>query len=174
MIIEKLKEKKKITAPIEPEKEKIEKVAVLFVCTGNTCRSPMAEALFKKYLKERKLLKYYDVKSAGLYAEKNTTLTDYAYEAIQRLGASIASDRRARTLTVEMCDAADFIITMNAEQARIAGNNAISYETLTGISISDPFGYDLDSYISTANTLQSGFDALLELTEKKRREYYKD
>ena len=41
---------------------------ILFVCTGNTCRSPMAEAAFKAELK-RKRIRWFTVQSAGLQAE---------------------------------------------------------------------------------------------------------
>ena len=46
---------------------------IIFVCTGNTCRSPMAEYLLKKALKERKL-KGFKVVSAGIHAKKGDAM----------------------------------------------------------------------------------------------------
>ena len=50
---------------------KREKVNVLFVCTGNTCRSPMAEQIFSEYLRRNKCASMADVSSAGVFADNN-------------------------------------------------------------------------------------------------------
>ena len=47
-----------------------DKVKIIFVCTGNTCRSPMAEFLFKDYLRDKKRIGDFNVSSAGLEAGK--------------------------------------------------------------------------------------------------------
>ena len=57
------------------------KVKIIFVCTGNTCRSPMAEFLFKAYLKERKRAGDFTVTSAGLEAGKGDVMTRQAKHA---------------------------------------------------------------------------------------------
>ena len=54
---------------------KREKVNVLFVCTGNTCRSPMAEQIFSDYLRRNKCASMADVSSAGVYAENGKPMT---------------------------------------------------------------------------------------------------
>ena len=46
----------------------MEKIKVLFVCMGNICRSPTAEGVFAKLLKERALEEYFDIDSAGTHA----------------------------------------------------------------------------------------------------------
>ncbi|RCK12954.1 hypothetical protein DT075_07540 [Bacillus licheniformis] len=58
---------------------------ILFVCTGNTCRSPMAEALFKSAAAEKNL--DVSVKSAGLFAPENGKASLYAVEALFENGA---------------------------------------------------------------------------------------
>lgn len=58
------------------------KKMILFVCTGNTCRSPMAEALCQSLLKKKGLASEYDCSSAGVYAYEGDSAS---YEAISVL-----------------------------------------------------------------------------------------
>ena len=81
------------------DKSKI-KLNVIFVCTGNTCRSPMAEFLFKDYLRDKKRIGDFNVSSAGLEAGKGDVMTRQADEALTALGIKHNADRKARIFTV--------------------------------------------------------------------------
>lgn len=81
---------------------------VLFVCTGNTCRSPMAEALLRQMAKEEGL--DIDVKSAGISAIEGTTASRYAIEALQEKG--IVLDHQSKAVDQELVHWADIILTM--------------------------------------------------------------
>jgi len=87
---------------------------VLFVCTGNTCRSPMAEALAKDYLLkhngEKKPLR---IISAGLSAFPNAPASPQAREVMLKLDLDISA-HRARLLTAELLEDVDLILTMTA------------------------------------------------------------
>ncbi len=72
------------------------KLNIIFVCTGNTCRSPMAEFLFKDYLKQKKRSADFTVSSAGLLAEKGSALSPQADAVLTDLGVKHASDRKAK------------------------------------------------------------------------------
>jgi protein-tyrosine-phosphatase len=92
---------------------------VLFVCTGNTCRSPMAEGILRKLL-EDKGVEGLQVSSAGTYALRNAPASLFAME--------IASDRsvdlsrhRSRQLTQEMTGKADLILAMSKEHLDFIG-----------------------------------------------------
>ena len=78
------------------KKEKKIKLNVLFLCTGNTCRSPMAEFMFKDYLREKKRIGDFNVSSAGLEAGKGDILTPQAAEAMETLGVKHNAERNAR------------------------------------------------------------------------------
>lgn len=84
---------------------------VLFVCTGNTCRSAMAEGLARKIAVDRGW--ELEVFSAGLAAWPGAPATEEAIRAAAELGADI-KEHRARHLEPELVEKADLILTMTA------------------------------------------------------------
>lgn len=87
---------------------------LLLVCTGNTCRSSMAEALARQYLEEKKRKAELQVISAGLAAVEGAPATPEAIQAAGELGADLRG-HRARHLTPELVEQADLILTMTRE-----------------------------------------------------------
>ncbi len=81
---------------------------ILFLCTGNVCRSPMAEGIFRQAIQGRG---EYQVLSAGLGAAEGQPPSPYAVQAVKELGIDI-SGLRSRMLTVEMVEQADYIFGM--------------------------------------------------------------
>src|SRR6266576_2362750 len=81
---------------------------ILFVCTGNVCRSPMAEGLFRQAVADRN---DYRVLSAGLGAMDGQPHSPYAVQAMQAIGIDI-SHQRSRMLTADLGYRADYIFGM--------------------------------------------------------------
>ncbi|HHU83282.1 MAG TPA: ribose 5-phosphate isomerase B [Firmicutes bacterium] len=87
---------------------------VLFVCTGNTCRSPMAAGLFGKILQEKGKTGM-EITSAGLAAIDGAPASAEAVEVMRRTGVDL-SGHRARRLTREMVITANLVLTMTRRQ----------------------------------------------------------
>src|SRR3989441_3388366 len=81
---------------------------ILFVCTGNVCRSPMAEGLFQHAMKGRG---DFHVLSAGVGAIDGQPPSAYAVAALRELGIDV-SQQRSRMLTAELVEEADYIFGM--------------------------------------------------------------
>ena len=88
---------------------------VLFVCTGNICRSPLAEAYLKKLLHKGGPPNV-RVSSAGIYAIPGNTTPPEGIETAAQIGLDLDS-HRARPLTPETVDQADLIVVMAPEHA---------------------------------------------------------
>ncbi len=143
------------------------KLSVVFVCTGNTCRSPMAEFLFKDYLREKKRSGDFAVSSAGLEAGKGDVMMPQADEALNILGVKHSADRKARVFTVKMSLESDLIIGMTDEHAaRTGSDNAVSYTELIGRPIADPYGMSTDVYLNCAAQMRTAFDKILEIADE--------
>src|SRR5204863_8422307 len=81
---------------------------ILFVCSGNVCRSPMAEGIFRRAVQGRGI---YRVLSAGLGAIDGQPPSHYAVQAVKELGIDI-SNQRSRMLTADLVQEADYIFGM--------------------------------------------------------------
>ena len=130
---------------------------VLFVCTGNTCRSPMAEVIFNSFAEEKKL--DWRAESAGVAAVGDRPASPNAIRAVEELGLDLNRHRTRFLPTVDLNEYALFV-GLNEEHADIlrsigipaklvrvlhrAPNAADPYDLRPDIV--DPYGGDLDAY----------------------------
>jgi protein-tyrosine-phosphatase len=89
--------------------------SILFVCTANRFRSPLAAAIFQRSLEERGLDGAWQVGSAGTWATPGDPPLPAALEAAQRLGLDLSNHRAAR-LDEHMLQVYDLILVMQASQ----------------------------------------------------------
>lgn len=89
---------------------------ILFICNGNTCRSPMAEYMLKKRLSCKfKDNKEFQISSAGIYAHPNEKATEEAKAVMAKYEIDLSS-HTSRRLNSRMVEEADIILTMTVSQ----------------------------------------------------------
>ncbi len=132
---------------------------VMFVCTGNTCRSPMAEGGLRKLIENQKIANI-SVSSSGTAAGTDFPATTYAIEAARIWEADI-SEHYSQPLTEENIDRADLILTMSTSHCRDVIRTKPEARDKTfllrnypdhgcdGDGIDDPIGGSLDMYNKT-------------------------
>jgi len=132
---------------------------IMFVCTGNTCRSPMAEGGLRKLL-ENKGLKNFDIYSTGTAAADGFPATTYAIEAAKLWDADI-SGHQSSPLTIQAIRNADMILCMTTHHCQDVLSIDSSAKDKTylltnypdpgcnGDDIADPIGGSLDMYNQT-------------------------
>lgn len=139
---------------------------VLFVCTGNTCRSPMAEAILKS-----KQLPGVEVKSAGVYADNDTEASVNARVMLQE--NNISHDHRSSTLTWDEIGWATLILTMTqSHKAMILSQYPDAWDktfTLKEFAeddlnpdVADPFGGNKQNYREAFIEIKESIEKIVE------------
>jgi protein-tyrosine-phosphatase len=149
---------------------------ILLVCSGNTCRSPLAEGMLRERLAARGL-DGFTVSSAGTGAWDGAPASEGSYLVALERGIDLSS-HRARSLTEALARSADVVLTMSrAHRERVrelgAGDRVHLLGEYAGMQgadaeIPDPYGGDLGDYRRTYERLAPLLDAVADRLVRER------
>ena len=147
---------------------------VLIVCTGNICRSPMAEGLLRHQLTQDGLAAEVDVRSAGTWGLDGAQASRHALQVMGERGVSI-DGHRGRSLRPDDVDQADLVLVMErdhltaiqADHPKASGKVLLLTELAQRQGdVQDPYGQSKQAYVECADHLQlllrDGYAAILD------------
>lgn len=142
---------------------------ILFVCTANTCRSPMAHGLFEKMVNNKEGI--YSINSAGIFTHSGDKINDMACIQLEKHGINFAG-RKSVQVTKEIIDIADIIFSMTSNQRRYLIQSfpdsadkihLLGDYTNRGDDVIDPYGANLKAYDECADNIEEMLNILIDI-----------
>ena len=134
---------------------------ITFICTGNTCRSPMAEGIARRMIRENCPDSGITVASAGLATYNGAPASQHAIDVCGEIGIDLTNHRSQR-LNPEIAEKTDRFAVMTESHRRILLQCGIPDDKIAVLGdISDPYGGDEDEYRACRDQLLHEVDGLL-------------
>ncbi len=151
---------------------------VMFICTGNICRSAMAEAILKeKISKDNTLKDKIEVFSAGTFAEGGECSTQSAIEVMEEYGINLKNHRatnvaksKIKEMDVILCATINHKIMLTRLYPELKDKIYTMKEYIDkdtkDLDIKDPYGYDIVVYRNCAAEIEKYIDLMIDKWEK--------
>jgi len=142
-----------------------DKTRILFVCGGNTCRSPLAKVILEQKLRTRGQLDRFQVDSAAYDDRSHQWASTNARRAVTKLfGDDRLASHNAKKLTPDLVEQADLILVMEARmKTGLPPEKTYTLKEYAGRSgdVADPFGDSLEGYLDCAREISSALEDIL-------------
>ena len=152
----------------------MKRTKIVFVCLGNYCRSPMAEAIFQELARRDGILDQFDVSSAGTKDWDIGLRPDYrTQQLLKENGYPLDPKKRARMIRNEEIKSADFLIAMSRRVADELGSGENVHLLLSYVSnletkdIPDP--YPTDTFLEAFNLIKMGTESFYRHLKEQRK-----
>lgn len=151
--------------------------SILFICTANICRSPMAAALFRKIVQEKGISEGWQIESAGTWPLEGMPAVEKTQKVVRKRGIDI-SDHRSKGVNCQLLEDFDLILTMEKGQKEALmvefpeyADKIFLLSEMVNIfeEIEDPIGLSDEDFEDTAGQIESylsrGFEKITALTK---------
>lgn len=134
---------------------------ILFVCTGNTCRSPMAELILRSMIKKRKI-KWWDVSSCGIHAEVGGAISENSRLALGEAGITV-DNFTPKQLKQKYIESSVLVVTMTQSQKQLLEGcgNVVCVKDICGFDVPDPYGCGPDVYKKTCAAITAACETII-------------